>query len=257
MNKYLDESEQNICPICNNEIQINDCHSQITHFPINYEIFPLAEKCVMHKIELTKGQYLFMPKNWFHWIFTEPESLSIHYKINNIKFIDKNNDFYNSLKNNIPFYKKNYIEYNINYKEFINKSLGHTYRAIFSESDDCIPVQKNNIEKFFHSDTLKNIIDFTRKNNCFTYVGNQKINSDNIMNKYCNIDNIINSSYYNDISHEPSIWFSLDKKVNSGLHCDTTPNLIHMIRGKKTIYLFSPSCYQNLYINEYPLLKNI
>jgi len=150
MSKNSKESEKNICPICNGNVQINDCHSQITNFPIDLELFPMVKNCTMHKVELTKDQYLFMPKNWFHWVFTEPESLSIHYKIDNINFIDKDNDFYNSLKNNIPFFKKNHIEKNINYNEFIENSLNHTYRAIFSESEDCIPVQKTNVKKFFH-----------------------------------------------------------------------------------------------------------
>ncbi len=256
-NLDLDKSEQNVCHICSGELKINDCHSQITNFPIDFEAFPLVKNCTMHKVELTKGQYLFMPKNWFHWIFTEPESLSVHHKINNINFANTDNDFYNSLKNNIPFYKKNYIECNVSYKDFISNSLEDTYRALFSTTEDCIPVQKNNLKKFFHFNTLKNIIGINFQNNFHTYIASQKVYKNNILNEFSNIENIIDKKFYNNISYEPSVWLTLDKKVNSGLHCDTTPNLIYMIEGKKTIYLFSPDSYPNLYINEYELLNTL
>lgn len=258
INKYLNEPKSNVCPVCNTDIRINDCHSQISEFPIDLESFPLVKNCIMHKVVLTKNQYLFMPKNWFHWVFTEPNTLSIHYKINNISFGNKNdNDIYGSLKNNLPFYKQNFLEFNIDYKKFIANSLDHSYRAIFSKTDDCIPVQKNNAIKFFHSNTLANLIAISKKKNYHTYIGNQEIDSDNILNKFSNINNIIDSNFYDNISYEPSVWFTLDKKVNSGLHCDITPNLMYVIEGKKIIYLFAPSCYPNLYINEYQLIKNI
>ena len=253
-------NESNICAGCNKsliEIQINDCHSNITNYPIDYNTFPLAKNCQIHKIELYKNQYLFMPKNWFHWIYTEPNTLSVHYKIYNINFIDNNNNFYNSLKYSKPFFKAFNSKYNIKHMDFINKSLNHSYRAIFSETDDCIPVQKDQTKKFFHLDNLANIIDINFTNNYHTYVGNNKIDPDNIMNNFGFINDIIDNDYHNGIHYDPSVWFTLDKRVNSGLHCDTTPNLIYMVDGKKTIYLFSPSCYHNLYIKEYPLIKTI
>ena len=104
---------------------------------------------------------------------------------------------------------------------------------------------------------MENIIRITSNNNYYTYIGNQKIDKNNIMNKYSNINNIINSNFYSDISYESNVWFTLNNRVNTGLHCDTTPNLIYMLGGKKTIYLFAPNYYQYLYINEYPLIKTI
>jgi hypothetical protein len=245
------------CPNCKSELKINDCHSSITEYPIDYGKFPLAKNCEIHKVELVKNQYLFIPKGWFHWVFTEPNTLSVHYKINKINFSDKNNEFFNSLKNNMPFYKTIYLNYNISYKDFINKSLNYSYRAIFSETDDCIPVQKNKTKKFFHENLLKNIIDITIANNYYTYIGNHKIEHNNVINKYNNIDNIIDPNIHNGILYEPSVWFTLNKRVNSGLHCDTTPNIINVLDGKKTIYLISPKFYHDLYINEHELIKTI
>jgi hypothetical protein len=218
----------------------NDSHSNITNFPIDYNTFPLAKNCEIYKIELYKNQYLFMPENWFHWIFTEPNTLSVHYKINNINFINNNNNFYKSLKYSEPFFNLFNSKSNIKHMDFINKSLNHSYRAIFSDTDDCIPVLKNKTKKFFHSNTLANIIDINLTNNYHTYVGNNKIDSDNIMNDCVFINDIIDPNLHNGISYEPSVWFTLNKIVNSGLHYDPTPNLIYIVDGKKN-YIFISS----------------
>lgn len=247
------------CPNCkNNILKINDSHSSISNFPIDFDIFPRARNCKIYKVELQKNQYIFIPKNWFHWVFTEPNTLSIHYDIHKINFVNGNNDFFHNLKKNTPFYKTFNMNKTITHKEFINKSINHYYRAIFSETDDCIPVQKNNgSTKFFHNNTLKNIIDITIKKNYHTYIGNQKIDSDNVISYFDNINNFIDPTLYFDISYKSSVWFSLDKSVNSGLHCDNTSNIIHVIDGKKTIYLFTPDSYDNLYINKFSLLETV
>ena len=244
------------CPNCSEEL-INNCHSIITDYPIDYNNFPLAKNCQIHKIELYKNQYLMIPTDWYHWVFTEPNTLSIHYDIGNISFIDTNNDFYKSLKYSQPFFKEFNPKNNIKYNDFINKSLNYSYKAIISETDDCIPVQKNQANKFFHSNTLANIIDFNFKSNYHTYIGNNKIDPGNIMNNFTSIDDIIDPKFHNGVSYNPSVWFTLDKRVNSGLHSDAAPNLIHIIDGKKTIYLISPTYINNLYIKGYPLIKTI
>ena len=83
------------------------------------------------------------------------------------------------------------------------------------------------------------------------------VHKDHNKNKYSNINQIIDPNYYDNISYEPSVWFTLNKKVNSGLHNDSAPTLIYMIEGKKTIYLFAPNSYSNLYISEFPLLQTL
>lgn len=253
MDPYLDSDSD----LNSNLTKINDCHSSISDFPIDYNIFPLAKNCKMYTIQLTTNQYIFIPKFWHHWIYTEPNTLSIHYDIKYINFIDKNNDFITSLINNIPFYKLVDPIDNITYNEFINNSLDDKYRSIFSEKNDCIPVQKDNLLKFFYNTSLKNIINISKNKNYYTYIGHNVIDEQNILSKYKNIDYIINPRYLNKIIYNSSVWFTLDKKINSGLHSDPTNNVIYIIEGKKTIYLFNPNCKKNLYINEFPLIKTI
>jgi hypothetical protein len=236
---------------------MNNCHSKINQFPIDYNLFPLAEKCKMYSIELEKNESIFIPSLWFHWIFTEPNTLSVHYRIDNVNFNDKNTYFYQSLIRNEPFISKSIPDnYNITYNDFINNSLDFSFRSIISLTEDCIPVKKNNITKFFHKNTLKNLLEIS-KQKYHIYIGQQKIDDSNILSKYKNIDYIINPNYYKNINYDSSVWFSLDKRVNSGLHNDPYHSLIYVIEGKKTIHLFNPDCHKDLYITNYNLIKYI
>ena len=45
------------------------------------------------------------------------------------------------------------------------------------------------------------------------------------------------------------MWCS-NKKIDTGIHYDITHNLLHVITGKKTVYLYPPSEKKNLYIKE-------
>lgn len=237
-----------------NEIEyINNCHSIINNYPIDFNSYPLVKNCRMYTVELLSNQYISIPKLWFHWIITEPNTLALSYKIDYIEFSDIKNDFYLSFTQSKPFIKSiNQID--IKYDEFISKSLDTSYRSIISESKDCSPVKKNNAFKYFHEDRLRNIINLSDK--YFGYVGNNKISNENILFPYYkNIDYIIDSKYYTKINYDVGLWFSLNKQVDSGLHHDPTFNIIYVLDGKKTIYLFSPDCEPNLYIQEFPLIE--
>ena len=237
--------------------KINPVHSSITDFPIDYNTFPLAKNCKMYTVELTKDQYIFIPSLWYHWIFTEPNTLSVHYEIPLIDFGDSNNVFLTSLENNMPFYKSVDNSNNITYDKFINNSLEYKYGAIFSENNDCIPVKKNNTFKFLYETSLKNIINISKNKNYYTYIGYNNIDDNNILSSYKNLDYILNPINYHRMLYKSSVWFTLDKKINSGLHHDSTINIINVIDGKKTIYLFNPDCKDNLYIKKFSLIPTL
>ena len=76
-------------------------HTLITSYPINYNIFPLAKKCKFIEINLNENEYISIPKNWMHWVFTEPYNFSMNYFLFSF---DKNNQTFNNL------IKKNHIK---------------------------------------------------------------------------------------------------------------------------------------------------
>lgn len=233
---------------------MNNSHSVINDYPIDYNIFPLVQKSYMYKIEISNNQYISIPKYWFHWIITEPNTLSVNYKIDYMNFSDTDNDFYKSFTQSKPFIKK-IIKNDITWNEFITNTLDFKYKSIISETKDCSPVKKNNTFKYFYENSLKNIIKSSKK--YYTYIGNNEIDDKNILFSYKNIDYLINPNYYNKITYDTGVWFSLDKQIDSGLHNDPTFNIIYVLDGKKTIYLYGPDCKENLYIELFPLINKL
>lgn len=232
---------------------INNSHSSIIDIPIDYNTFPLAKKASFFKFEITENDCISIPKNWFHCIITEPKTLSIHYEIKNINFINNDNDFYKSFIYSEPFVKyfTNNQKNNITYDEFINCSLDFNYMAIISNTYDCSPVIKNNTYKTSYNTTLHNIINITNSHKYYTYVGSNVIHKNHKLNKYNDISFIIPNDIYDHIYYYPTIWFSFDNTINSGLHHDPTHNLIYILSGKKTIYLAPPDNKDFLYIQNF------
>jgi hypothetical protein len=234
----------------------NDSHSLIIDFPIDLNKFPLVKNCKFHKIELNPGEYIVIPKLWFHWVFTEKNTIAVNYEIIDIQFNDINNDFYNSFNKSIPFTKL-VEKININYHDFIKKSGNFTYNAIISKTNDCSPVIKNNLIKYFYNNTLTKLNSLANLNKYYIYIGSNNIESNNILNEYNNIDFILNKNIYKSLQYKTNVWFTLNNSIQSGLHHDPFDNIIYVIDGKKTIYLFSPENKSNLYITYFPLITSI
>jgi len=233
---------------------INNAHSLIIDYPIDYDQFPLAKNNQIFKVELNKNEFLTIPLGWFHWIYTEPNTIAVSYEIANVNFkVLENNHFYNSFKFSNPYKGTNNINIDINYNEFINSTLNHTYRAIISDNSDCSPVIKNNQFKFFYENTLENIISIHY--NKFKYIGMNTIKNNTYVDKYKHINTIIEKELYYDIYYKSNLWFSLDKIINSGLHSDPYNNIMFVLTGKKTIYLLNPNAKPNLYIRDMYLIN--
>lgn len=231
---------------------MNKVHSLIIDYPIDYNIYPLSKNEKMFKVELNKNDYLIIPRFWFHWVFTDPNTISINYEITYIDFTSQKNQFCDSFEFNNPY--KGYQDIvDIKYDDFITSSLNQDYTAIISENEDCSPVIKNNFSKYYHYNTLSNIISNNPNNH--VYIGRNAIYKENILFPLSDINNIMNNNEYNEIYYKSAVWFTLDKTINSGLHNDSTHNIIYLLDGKKTIYLFHPDSKENLYIRTMPSIK--
>jgi len=230
----------------NKNININICHSIIIDYPINYNNFPLAKNEEIFKVELNKNDFLTIPEGWFHWVYTDPNTVSISYQIPYIDFKDFDNPFYNSFKFSNPYKGTKIID--INYNDFINSTQNDYYFSVISETNDCSPVVKNDKLKFVYENTLSNIIE-NYKNN-YMYIGNNKLKTESIVFKYKKINTLIDEKFYNNVMYKTSVWFSFDKTINSGLHFDDTNNIIFVLDGRKTVYLLNPKSKPNLYVKD-------
>ena len=231
---------------------MNQAHSEIHDYPIDYKLFPLAKECEELTIVVNEGEYLIIPYGWHHWVFTDPKTLSISYTITNIEFNNIDNVFYDSLVNNIPYVGKMKNRINITYESFYNSALGKRCCCIFSETNQCCPVYKTYKHNTFECNgILNNIVNITNHHNFYTYIGMEPIREDSILHEYNKIETFIDEPIYDKIEYEAFLWFTLDKEVDSGLHYDSTSNIIYVIEGKKTVRLFHPDQRKNLYIKDH------
>jgi len=219
------------CPDCITYYNSLPNHSMITTYPIDYKTYPLALKAKFYKIELNENEFLFIPNGWFHWVYTEPYTISLSYGIFKI---NENSDhiFQNKLKLNKPYKGKGY-NIGINYQSFINKFNNNKFTCIVSETSITIPVIKNENDKTFKTtDLLSNII--SKYSNKYLYIGMNSL-MDVEFDEFNDINNFIDTG--NSIiktETEPYLWLTFDKSVDSGLHYDDTPSILYVLNGKKT-----------------------
>ena len=232
-------------------------HSHIVHYPISDE-FPLAKNVVFHEYIIHPNEYLFIPKNWFHWIFSEPETLSCHYVFESEQpetYSSNESDLFQmDIKSGKPFtgIGINHIPIHIN--DYYEKEQNELVYGIISSNNDVSPTRKvGNEDKFVFMDTIKNVLQYD--SSYYKYIGKQVMsNQSKFYKQFQDINQIILTSSTYD--YTPTIWCSLDKPVQSGLHFDYYSSLIYMITGTKRVLLAEPCSYSNLYVIESNLPHN-
>ena len=228
-------------------------HSIIVDFPIDYNLYPLSKNVDIIKIVLEKDEYIIIPPFWFHWVYTDPETIAISYEIFSLSGEDK--FLYNSFYNNIPI-KCNGNKTNIIYDDFINSSLNNNFLAVLSKTSDCSPVIKDNNIKMSTNDTLLNIIKYVNNKNMYAYIGNEPIKNIKSIEEYIDITKLINLDDTLTIKYNVKLWLNLKKSINSGLHYDENAKFLYVLTGKKTFYLIHPKEKNNLYLQLLPILPS-
>jgi hypothetical protein len=234
---------------------ISNIHSLIQTYPINYKEFSLSNNCKFLYIELCKNEYLFIPKGWYHWIESEPNTIAFSYFINLVNVIPttpviNDNKLINCINKNIPFYSKHIEDkFNINYDYFINNfnytNCGGEIRTQKYLNIDYKPYIEPPV--FFKTTNIKSFFQDKKNLNKHLYVSGQHIYSttDEYLKKLPNFNNILNDYIIENSNNR--VWFNNDKNVNSGLHCDSVDNILYVVCGKKKILLSSPQYKNNLY----------
>jgi len=222
---------------------LNETHSLINEYPVNYNNFPLSKYGKFFEIDLNKDEYLLIPKNWIHWVFTEPKCISLNYTINSIYDTNTNNIIYDYLKKSIPF-KGKHKQFNINYEDFVNRSLDYNFtNCLFTKSyHDHAPVKKPNQAKkiLLDNKTLRQTLDYFKDKDGYLYILPNLIEKNNIY--YPEFIDVPNFNNINELKLQTDIhlWINFDKSVQMGLHYDVTDNILYVIEGKKKIFLLPP-----------------
>ena len=225
---------------------LTENHSIIIDYPIDYNKFPLAKKCEFMEIELNEGEYVFIPENVLHWVFTEPYTIALSFSINEIETNNINDILYNKIKTKIP-YKEKGKKVSIDYKKFINTYQNETFTVLYSDGYDSSPVYKpyETCKKFFDNDKLINIIKKNKKYGYYSYVGQYKMKENfSSLKEIKNFINIDDSLY---MSYIPYLWLSINRPINSGLHYDAYDSLLYVLKGKKKVLLAKPNYEKYIY----------
>lgn len=253
-------------------------HSLINSFPIDYNKFPLAKNYNYVEIILNPGDYLLIPKEWSHWIFSEPGTIAISYSINNILGKheknkvnkctagakgtfgeNKDNIIFNSITKNLAHTGTYKCNYNLNYKDFIYSSLNYDFKFICSDTMDVCPVIKpsGNNNKITFKAKLRDILNDKTYINKYLYIGQQNIDVYDETNDFYNLFNIPNfDNIVNDVSftYTPRLWFNFDKPVDSGLHYDKIDSILYVLTGRKKVLLSHPQFLQYIYLGILPII---
>ena len=230
---------------------INNTHSLIINNPINYINFSLSRYCKFIELELERNDCLFIPRGWFHWIITEPRTISVNYEIYKIES-KYENTLYNNIKKNIPYTSKR-TNIDIKYDNIIDELIKNNFNGCMV-SDGCgdhSPVLKphSNInKKFDYKRSINNILCDKESKYNYIYVIHQYTNNDiyNKYNKFPDIENNLKNS--NNILYTSNLWFNFDKKIQMGIHYDEYDGILSVLDGKKKVFLAPPNEKCKLYL---------
>ena len=223
-------------------------HSKIIDYPINKKLFPNADKVKFIELTLNKNEYVLIPKNWFHWVYTEPKTVAISFELRRLEG-NKNNILFEHIVKN-KYFKNKGLLYDINYNNFIDSILNEEVSALFSSTNDLSPVYKNEYFKTFETNKLKNIILINNKFNYHTYLGALDLTSNPSWDSFKVLSHFIDFGNDIIINYMPTLWINLDKRVNSGLHYDGSDRVLYVVEGQKKIMLAPPNEKENLYIKK-------
>lgn len=229
-----------------------DNHSLIISYPINYNSFPYAKNCKFIEINLDENEYIFIPRYWMHWVFTEPYNLSINYFFLSDKIISNNSLLINNIKKNEPFKNKINDKINFSFKDFLKENLDKKFFINFNNNCHIVPVKKPNINNDCFIKFISIRDSFEKKyKDYYKYIG-QHVNNEPFLS---DIENFIKDFKNITSTYVSYIWINFDKDVNSGLHYDDQDNILINLIGKKKILLGNPIYIKYMYFKNLPQVE--
>lgn len=226
--------------------------------------YSLIKKSKIIEVILKKGDYLYIPKYWFHYVDTKEETIALNYSF---KLKEVKNDKNKLLKNIIncyPYYSS-HREENLDFKSYEDcmKKLYHdkkySYPILFGKNRYLNIVKKphqknNNSQEYLNLEELINLKINTEI--CFYKCRSNESENEKleILSTILNFNNIKNDAIIEDISNLNSLWVTFDKEINTGVHYDCCDNIILVLSGEKRILLSHPYNKKYLYITP---LKNL
>lgn len=226
-------------------------HSLIPSYPPDVTKFPLFYNCKEYIVILHPGEALYIPSNWFHWVFSYPESENERTNIAiSYKFYDKSGKkikYTEPLKYKLDKNKYEYFNYTFDTLKttYKNKKIHNVCK---SKKNILVPVEKPTLKNKIYEDalTLTEIEKQSKEYNLYIQQNDyfQPHDPPTFMKDY--FTKIYKCSFY---CHYWILLFnSQTNYIDSGLHYDGDPGLLICIKGIKIVRLYHPNDYENLYV---------
>ena len=184
------------------------------------ELYPNLKFTNPIYFKLEKGQSIYIPKGWWHWIKSTIKSFAVNYWFSNDNQLD-------------PFIFDYHFEFDIN-------KLNDEEVYIWNSSKYNEYSLVDSFEKFYNSGlddryvlTLSNYTD-----------GEKNYKVKNVVKPYAKFP-VHNKIKYNE-SYDINVWISSGKH-DTGLHYDDEDGILTLLEGSKDLILFPPSDSENLY----------
>jgi len=209
--------------------------SKIKKYPPDFKLYPLYydKNNIVHEFTITPGQCLYIPKNWWHWVFTYADTISV--------------TSWDTIEDSTPYVFEQPI-----FKTISNKWTNDYLTA---------KLQNDLLYCYFTKEVDLLTCDFsTFMTQPFYFSTYAHPDNLTILNKFQpDIDQLykdikINKPWYNIWILPPTL-----PEVDSGLHFDEGySNYLIVLRGKKKVLLFPPENSQYLYKieSQYSLAKS-
>ena len=211
-------------PYSSNRHRHRESNSLYAHFSavdqLNTELYPNLKFTNPIYFKLEKGQSIYIPKGWWHWIKTTTKSFAVnHWFSNNVELNPFIFDYYFELDTNTFNDQDVYIWNSSKHDEyFVEDSFKNFYN---SGLDDRYVLTLSNYINGENNSNIKNLIK--------PYI------------KFPSHDRL----QYND-SFDFNVWISSGKH-DTGLHYDDEDGVLTLLEGSKEITLYPPSDSDNLY----------
>jgi hypothetical protein len=230
-------------------------HSSIPTYPPNIINYPDFYKCKEHTFILKPGNMLYIPANWFHWVFSYPDeqqNIAVSYSVS-----DFNGIIFNEFQFQKPYKfqlnKNEHHFFNYTFNTFKNMYPNHKINVLISNKNILVPVKKPTLNTHTLINTtltFDQIEHLFQKNTHNIYMG-----QNNSLHQYkppdCFIRGFPHSNY------TCNQWLALFKNnteyIDSGLHYDITHGILVQIKGEKLVRLFKPHNVNDLYLQ--PMYK--
>ncbi len=211
-------------PYSSNRHRHRESNSLYAHFSavdqLNTELYPNLKFTNPIYFKLEKGQSIYIPKGWWHWIKSTTKSFAVNYWFSNDNQLD-------------PFIFDYHFEFDIN-------KLNDEEVYIWNSSKYNEYSLVDSFEKFYNSGlddryvlTLSNYTD-----------GEKNYKVKNVVKPYAKFP-VHNKIKYNE-SYDINVWISSGKH-DTGLHYDDEDGVLTLLEGSKDLILFPPSDSENLY----------